>query len=65
MNNFAVTVKDVCFAYEKEMVLKHLSMNIGKNRVCFIIRNKRKDFIEKSALKKVLVGQNWSLERGR
>lgn len=39
MNNFAVTVKDVCFAYEKEMVLKHLSMNIGKNRVCFIMGN--------------------------
>lgn len=34
-----VHIEDVCFAYESEMILKHLSMDILPNSLCFIMGN--------------------------
>lgn len=34
-----VHIKDICFAYESEMILKHLSMDIESNSICFIMGN--------------------------
>ena len=39
MSDYAICIEDVCFSYEKEMILKHLSMEIAKNRICFIMGN--------------------------
>lgn len=39
MSDCAICIEDVCFSYEKEMVLKHLSMEISQNRICFIMGN--------------------------
>ncbi len=35
----AVHIENICFAYETDMILKHISMDIGSNRVCFIMGN--------------------------
>ena len=32
-----VHIEDICFAYEKEMVLKHLSLDIAPNSICFVM----------------------------
>lgn len=34
-----VSINDICFAYESNMVLKNISMNIKQNRICFIMGN--------------------------
>ena len=34
-----VHIEDICFAYESEMILKHLSMDILPNSLCFIMGN--------------------------
>ena len=39
MSRQAVHIKDVCFAYESKMVLKHLSLDIAPNSICFIMGN--------------------------
>ena len=39
MNRLAVHIEDICFAYESEMILKHLSMDVASNRICFIMGN--------------------------
>jgi len=39
MSDYVICIEDVCFSYEKEMILKHLSMEIAKNRLCFIMGN--------------------------
>ncbi len=39
MNKQAVHVEDICFAYESEMVLKHLSLDVAPNSICFILGN--------------------------
>lgn len=39
MSKQAVHVKDICFAYESKMILKHLSMDIVPNNICFIMGN--------------------------
>lgn len=39
MTKYAVHFEDICFAYESEMVLKHLSMDIAPNSICFIMGN--------------------------
>lgn len=35
----SVHIEDICFAYESEMVLKHLSIDIAPNSICFIMGN--------------------------
>ena len=35
----SVHIEDICFAYDSEMVLKHLSMDIVPNSICFIMGN--------------------------
>ena len=37
MSNPMIQLDDVCFTYEKEMVLKHISMAVEKNSLCFIM----------------------------
>lgn len=32
-------IENICFAYESEMILKHISMNINPNRICFVMGN--------------------------
>ena len=39
MNEQAIHIEDVCFAYESEMILKHLSMDVSLNHICFIMGN--------------------------
>lgn len=39
MIKYAVHIENICFAYESEMVLKHLSMDIAPNSICFIMGN--------------------------
>ena len=39
MTKYAVHIEDICFAYESEMVLKNLSMDIASNSICFIMGN--------------------------
>lgn len=39
MNKYKVHIKDLCFAYETDMILKHLSMDVEPNRICFIMGN--------------------------
>lgn len=37
MSNPMIQLNDVCFSYEKEMVLRHLSMTVEKNDLCFVM----------------------------
>ena len=37
MNKYAIHIENLCFAYEKESVLKHLSLDITAGRICFIM----------------------------
>lgn len=39
MSKIAVHIDDICFAYESEMILKHISMDISSNRICFVMGN--------------------------
>lgn len=39
MNKQVIHIEDICFAYESEMILKHLSMDVEANRICFIMGN--------------------------
>lgn len=39
MNNYAVRLEDVCFAYESEMILKHIDAGIEANRITFVMGN--------------------------
>ena len=39
MSDSAVRLIEVCFAYEKDMVLKSISADIKKHRICFIMGN--------------------------
>jgi len=34
-----IHIEDICFAYESEMILKHLSMEIVSGSICFIMGN--------------------------
>lgn len=38
-SNIAIQINDLCFAYENEMVLKHLTMDIYSDCVCFVMGN--------------------------
>ncbi len=35
----SIHIEDLCFAYDSEMVLKHLSIDIAPNTICFIMGN--------------------------
>ena len=37
MNKHVIQVNDICFSYEKEMVLKHLTFNIREKQIYFIM----------------------------
>ena len=37
MSNSFIQLNDVCFSYEKEMVLKHLSIDIEEKSLVFIM----------------------------
>ena len=37
MTKHYVHIEDICFAYENEMVLKHLSLDIAPNSICFVM----------------------------
>ena len=39
MIKYDVHIEDICFAYESEMVLKHISMDIAPKSICFIMGN--------------------------
>ena len=39
MNKVAVHIDDICFSYESEMVLKHLTMDIALGSICFVMGN--------------------------
>ena len=39
MNKQSIHIDDICFTYDSEMVLKHLSMDIVPNSICFIMGN--------------------------
>lgn len=39
MSNPAIHIENLCFSYEKALVLKHLSMDIEPDRICFIMGN--------------------------
>ena len=35
----SIHIEDLCFAYESEMILKHLSLDIASGSICFIMGN--------------------------
>lgn len=39
MNKSAIHIENICFAYETEMILKHMSLDIAPNRICFVMGN--------------------------
>jgi len=39
MSNPAIHIENLCFSYEKAMVLKRLSMDIEQGRICFVMGN--------------------------
>ena len=39
MTNYAVSLENVSFSYDKKAVLKELSLSISQNRICFIMGN--------------------------
>lgn len=39
MSSLAIHIENLCFSYEKTMVLKHLSLDIESDRICFIMGN--------------------------
>ncbi len=39
MSSIAVQLDNVCFAYEKEWVLKHISADIKEKKICFVMGN--------------------------
>lgn len=53
MNDYAVTLENVTFAYEKKPVLNNLSLSVPNNKVCFIMGNNGSG---KSTLLKTIMG---------
>ena len=53
MNDYAVTLENVTFAYEKKTVLNNLSLSVPNNKVCFIMGNNGSG---KSTLLKTIMG---------
>lgn len=39
MSKSVVHIEDICFSYESEMILKHLSMDVSSSRIFFIMGN--------------------------
>ena len=39
MSDYAISLKNVSFSYERKIVLKELSLSIPNNRICFIMGN--------------------------
>ena len=39
MSKQAVHIEDICFSYDSDMILKHISIDVAPNRICFIMGN--------------------------